>query len=274
MKTTWNTAKEQERLTAVLDGYVWGTIAPEFVKSVDSIAACAGAKYGLLTFSATAALESVLRGLNIGAEDEVIVASWSDPADAMVTAAVGAAPVFADVCMPDCVLTREAVAACKNSKSRAVIADLSAAGAAALPELAAYCKGEGLYLLVNAGDALGARVNGEPLTRYADAAFVNMGAGTQLDVGLAGAVITDKRELWDLFFAYHNCGRSYGEGCTLAPDEIIGGDLRVAEWQAAVLNVRLEQEKADTITEPKRVFMPDQPFFADPYFAKLTGKTV
>ena len=48
----------------------------------------------------------------------------------------------------------------------------------------------------------------------------------------------------------------------------------VAEWQAAVLNVRLEQEKADTITEPKRVFMPDQPFFADPYFAKLTGKTV
>ena len=274
MKTIWNAAKEQEKLTAVLDTYVWGTIAPEFVKSMETITACAGAEYGLLTFSVTAALESMLRGLNVGAGDEVIVASWSDPVDAMVTAAVGATPVFADVCAPDYVLTAEAVAACKNANSRAVIADLSVAGTATLPALAAYCKEAGLYLFLNAGDALGARVNGEPLTRYVDAAFVDMGAGTQLDVGLAGAVVTDKRELWDLFYAYHNCGRTFGEGCTLAPDEIIGGDLRVAEWQAAILNVWLEQEKAAVITEPKRVYMPDQPFFADPYFAKLTGKTV
>ena len=235
MKHVTDRTNDIQQLKGVLVNGPWGTVGPKFFAASDAVAAYCQAKYGLVTFSASAALETILRGWNIAYEDEVIVASWSDPMDAMVTAAVGATPVFADVCSKTLTLTCEGIAPYVNTHTRAVIADLPAGNPCDAKALSEFCQEKGVRLILNMGDAWATTLNGRPISQYADAAFFNMAEGGALDVGLAGAVITDDQESFDLFYAYHNCGRPLGEGSTLSFDEIIGGDLRVAEWQASLI---------------------------------------
>ncbi len=271
MKHKTDNAVGFKALGKVLEG-AWGTIGPEFVNACKKVATRLGAGYSLVTFSVTAALESILRGWSIGYGDEVIVAAWSDPVDAMVTAAVGATPVFADVCPNAPILSPEAARLRVTKNTKAVIADMAGDAPCFIKELAAYCQRAKLYCILNLGDVWEATIDGHPITHYADAAFIDMSQGRKVDVGLAGAALTDSKENWDLFYACHNCGRPFGTGSTLSGESSIGGDLRIAEWQAALIPRQLEllQPTAEA-AERKRAFMPRQPFFTDQYFVKLTG---
>lgn len=256
---------------------VWGTIGPDFVKANTAVAKLCGTEYGLTVFSNTAALEAILRGWNIGFGDEVIIADYSDPVNTSVTAAVFATPVFADVC-PECfALTRDTVLPRITPRTKAVIADLPCGRTCGIKSLSDLCKEKGIKLILNMNDALCAKVDSVPAARLADAAFVNLSDGKSLDAGLAGAVLTDCRESFDLFYAYHNCGRPFGEGATLSFDAIIGGDLRIAEWQAALINAYCEDGEAFETTENNLSLrfrlMHVQPFLKSDYFRKLTGNT-
>lgn len=240
------TAKEAELLCSVAEGQ-WGTIGPHFLNANQVIAKHAKTKHALVVFSASAALETILRSKNIGYGDEVIVAGWSDPVDSMTAAAVGATPVFADVNENSPALTPAAIEKVITDKTCAVIADWPADVAA----LSKFCKEKNLYFILNAGDTWGAVQNDALIYQYADATFVDMSEGCALNLGLAGAIITDSEEDFNLFYAYHNCGRPLGDGATLSFDEIIGGDLRVCEWQACMIPGRLAaiEEKLATVTD-------------------------
>jgi len=229
---------EKKQLETVLSG-AWGTIGPEFIKAGEAAAKCAGVAHGLVTFSATAALEAILRAFDIGFGDEVIMPARCEPADAMVCAAVGAVPAFADVdaCLA---LSAETAALKLTEKTRALIADMPAGCPGDLKGLRALCKEKGLHFILNLGDGWGAAFEGIPAAKYADAAFADFAQGRRVDAGLAGAVLTDNKDYFDLFYAYHNCGRPMGVGSTLNFDQIVGGDLRVAEWQACLIPGRLE----------------------------------
>ena len=311
MKCFAHTQQEAETLTAVLPG-AWGTVGPKFEEAGPAIAKHIGTAYGLMVFSPSAALETILRSFNIGYGDEVIVAAWSDPVDAMTAAAVGATPVFADICSHTLTLTEKTVARRITEKTRAVIADLPGGNPCDAKGLRQLCRTHGMKLIFNLDDAWTAKQEGIPLVRYADAAFVNFSKGKILDLGLAAAVVTDDVENHKLFYAYHNCGRPWGVvESTLSFDAIMGGDLRIAEWQASLLPGRLEKmAQVDAVgktqaaaiaavlpagTVPVAVLpggqaagrgvlvvsgdagsplypaMHLQPFFKDPYFKKLTG---
>ena len=301
------TQKEADVLTSVLNG-AWGTVGPKFEKASEVIAKWMHIGYGLMVFSASAALETILRSFNIGYGDEVIVAGWSDPVDAMVSAAVGAVPVFVDICPDTLTLSPVAAAEAVTAKTRAIVADLPGGNPCDAKALRALCDEKGLKLILNLSDAWTAKQDGIPLVKYADAAFVDFSQGCVIDLGLAAAVVTDHVENHKLFYAYHNCGRPWGVvESTLSFDEILGGDLRVAEWQASLIPGRLAQaEHVDALckrqteavsatvgsaavsviaggeaagrgvlakAEGKEVYpaMHLQPFFRSDYFEKLTG---
>lgn len=275
MKYIAKTEQEAAVLTAVLPN-AWGTVGPKFEAAGPAIAKCVGTAYGLMVFSPSAALETVLRGFNIGFGDEVIVAAWSDPVDAMTAAAVGAAPVFADICPRTLTLTEETVACRITERTRAVVADLPGGKPCDAKGLQGLCREHGLKLILNLDDRWTAKQEGIPLARYADAAFVNFSRGKAVDLGLGAAVVTDDVENHKLFYAYHNCGRPWGVvESTLSFDAIMGGDLRVAEWQASLLPGRLEKVTEPVTGEagtPQYPAMHLQPFFRSQYFEKLTGK--
>ncbi len=258
--------EEQNQLRSVTWGQ-WGTIGPHFLKANQEIASFAQVKHALVTFSASAALETVLRGKNIGFGDCVAVADWSDPIDAMTVAAVGATPLFVGCGTQEGL----SVSHLGDLTVKAVVADYPCDVAA----LSAYCKEKNIYFILNLGDTWGAKQHGEPIGRLADACVVDMSQGCTLDLGLCGCVLTDSQEDFDLFYAYHNCGRPMGDGATLTFDAIVGGDLRVAEFQASMIPLQLAQlapltAASEVSAKRERAGMAKAPFFQSDYFKKLT----
>ena len=229
---------EREKLLKVLDG-AWGTVGPEFLAANEELAAFAGCKKALCVFSASAALETVLRAHNIGRGDEVIVAAWSDPVDSMTCAAVGAVPVFADVDEKTLTLPASALESALTERTRAVIADLPGGNPCDAPELSRFCRKKGLLFIINLSDCWGTEVGGRKIRKYADAAFADFGDGRLADAGLAGAVLTDDADAFEKYYAYHNCGRPQNAGASLSFDAILGGDLRIAEWQCSLIRSRI-----------------------------------
>ena len=263
-------ALQLERLTSVADG-IWGTIGPCFVNACRRMESYSGAKHALLVHSAQAALEAILRAKNIGFGDQVIVARWSDPVDSMTAAALGAVPVFADV--PQCapLLTPTAVSACVTEKTRCVIADVPT-DPAGIAELSRFCKEKELCLVLNLGDIWDLTLEGLPIHSYGCAAFVDMSQGCAVDLGLAGAVLSDNTPDFRLIYARHDCGRDPGDGASLTFDDILGGDLRIAEWQASLLPGKLEEITPATSLRQRLADMANAPFWQDPYYKKLTGE--
>ena len=58
-----------------------------------------------------------------------------------------------------------------------------------------------------------------------------------MDFGVAGALVTRDPELYQTFYALHHCGHRPGIGATvdLSEESILGGDMRITEWQALAL---------------------------------------
>ncbi|HOA32902.1 MAG TPA: DegT/DnrJ/EryC1/StrS family aminotransferase, partial [Clostridia bacterium] len=71
----------------------WGTISPKSVEAQAAIAEFMERKHGLCLHSANAALEALLRSLDIGYGDEVVVASYGNAMDSMAVSCIGAKPV-------------------------------------------------------------------------------------------------------------------------------------------------------------------------------------
>ena len=266
--------QELKQLTEILDG-AWGTIGPKSLEAANALAAYCGVQYGVTLFSASAALEAILRGQNIGYGDQVIVAAYGDPVESMTTAMVGGAPMFADIDAEALTLSAETVEAKINPYTRAVIMGLHAGKANHVKALAQLCKERGLVFILNLADAFGTKVDGEPAAKYADVSFINMEEGKLLDVGLAGAIVTDSEDMFQLCFSHHNCGRPLGAGSTLSFDKVLGSDLRIAEWQASLVAGRLEQYDADFQAGKRSAnvyqLMYQQPVWKSEYFKKQTG---
>lgn len=235
----------------------WGTVGPRSLSAARRFAAYCGCAHALLAHSAPAALETVLRAFEIGYGDEVIAASFGNPADAMAVATVGAAPVFVDLDARTYTISAAHARRAVTPRTRAVVADAlggSPCDARALREL---CNEYGLKLILNLADGYAVSQAGRPLASWADAAVADVSDGCAVSCGLGGAVLCDGREVFDRCFAVHNCGRPLGEGATLTFDEVLGGDMRIAEWQCLMLERALVRaKKADAAPSP---FLPSVP---------------
>lgn len=266
--------QEQKQLLDILD-HEWGTIGPKSLEAGKALASYCGLQYGLTLFSASAAFEAALRGQNIGYGDQVIVAAYGDPLESMTTALVGATPVFADIDPETLTLTAETAAAKVTAYTRAIIMGLQAGKTAHVKAVAELCREKGVLLILNMDDAFGADVEGEPAAKFADLSIINLEQGKLLDVGLAGAIVCESEEVFQQCFSIHNCGRPLGAGSTLSFDQVLGSDLRIAEWQASLIGGRLEQYDADwkagKRSENGYVLMYNQPVWNSDYYKKQTG---
>uniref|UniRef100_UPI0026095403 DegT/DnrJ/EryC1/StrS family aminotransferase n=1 Tax=uncultured Alcanivorax sp. TaxID=191215 RepID=UPI0026095403 len=99
--------------------YWTGQEGREFEKE---FAAFAGADYAIAVANGTLALDLALKGLGIGAGDEVVVTPRTFLASATAVINAGATPVFADVDPDTQNITPATVAAAITPKTRAVVA--------------------------------------------------------------------------------------------------------------------------------------------------------
>jgi dTDP-4-amino-4,6-dideoxygalactose transaminase len=169
------------------------------------LAEACGVAHAVGVASGTDAIELALRALRVGAGDAVVTPAFSFVAAAEAIAATGARPVFCDVdeatlnASPRTVAEAVARARARGLRMRAVVPVHLFGLCAPLEALAALAGAEGLALVEDAAQSLGARDDGgQPPGRRADAACFSFFPTKSLGAwGDGGAVVTSRADVAD-----------------------------------------------------------------------------
>lgn len=223
------------------------------VKSLEaSIASMSGCGHGIGVSSGTDALLIALMVLDIGAGDEVITTPYTFFATAGTIARAGARPVFCDIdpgtfnLCPQAVQTfidrecdyREGVLRNRRTGGRVkALMPVHLYGQLAdMPALMAIAQKYGLRVIEDAAQAIGASdSHGRAACSYGDIGCLSFFPTKNLGAfGDAGMCVTNDAALADRLdiFRVHGSRPKYYHA-------FVGGNFRIDELQAAVLNVKL-----------------------------------
>jgi dTDP-4-amino-4,6-dideoxygalactose transaminase len=97
----------------------------------------------------------------------------------------------------------------------------------------------GIPVLEDACQAWGAAWKGTPVGAIGDIGCFSFQASKNINAGEGGIVVTNSREHYNLAWSLHNVGRLPEGGWY--QHEILGRNLRMAEWNAAILIAQLER---------------------------------
>ena len=212
---------------------ILGPVVERFERN---LAAYCQTKHAIGVSSGTDALLCCLMALGIKAGDEVICPAFTFFATAGSIARTGATPVFCDIDPATFNLDPQSVQKKVTKKTRAVmpvhlfgqVADMEAVN-----DIAAK---NGLTVIEDAAQAIGAQRNGKPACALGFAGCLSFYPTKNLGAfGDAGAICTNDDLLADTCrkLRVHGSGHTYHH-------EMIGGMFRLAAVQAAVLDVKLK----------------------------------
>ena len=223
------------------------------VKSLEAaVAKLSGCSHGIGVSSGTDALLIALMVLDIGPGDEVLTSPYTFFATAGTIARVGARPVFCDIDPATFNLCPQAVQAfidrdCEqrdgaliNRRTGGHIKALMPVHLygqlADMPALMAIAQKYGLRVIEDAAQAIGAAdEHGKPACSYGDIGCLSFFPTKNLGAfGDAGMCVTNDAALADRLdiFRVHGSRPKYYHA-------VVGGNFRIDELQAAVLNVKL-----------------------------------
>ena len=226
--------------------YWTGSECREFEKE---FAAWADAAHGLAVANGTLALDVILKGLNIGAGDEVIVTSRTFLASASSIVTAGATPVFADVCANSQNITADTVRAVLTPHTKAIIAVHLAGWPCDMDELMTLAAEHDLYVIEDCAQAHGARYKGRSVGSIGHAAAWSFCQDKIMTTGGEGGMVTTNDEtLWRRMWSYKDHGKSYEAIYERQHPpgfrwlhESIGTNWRMMEMQAVIGRIQLRR---------------------------------
>lgn len=228
-------------------------LGPRVARLEDGIAAYSGVAHAIGLSSGTDALLAALMALDIGAGDEVIVPAYTFFATAGAIARLGARPVFCDVEPGTYSLDPQAVRrhlehGYRREGDRTVNAASGAALKAIVPvhlfgrtadmgAFAGLAAEHGLSLIEDAAQAIGSEApDGRRAGSIGDIGCYSFFPTKNLGAfGDAGMCVTPSAELAERLRVLRVHGTGPGQFHAVA-----GGNFRLDELQAAVLNVKLD----------------------------------
>ncbi|HTZ43860.1 MAG TPA: DegT/DnrJ/EryC1/StrS family aminotransferase [Jatrophihabitans sp.] len=212
------------------------TLGPNTVEFEETFAKLHRAPFAVAVSSGTAALEIILRSLEIRGQ-EVVVPANTFAATAFAVLGAGGRPVFADVDPATLALSVETVAAAITPDTAAVV--LVHIGGLISPEvqaLRAFCDDRGITLIEDAAHAHGSTHAGRPAGSFGTAAAFSFYPTKVITSGEGGMIVTADERLRDEALAY----RDQGKAGFLGNRHVrLGYAWRLSELHAAVGLVQL-----------------------------------
>lgn len=181
------------------------------------------------------ALHMILRGLGIGAGDEVIVPAQTFIATALAVTYTGARPICVDIEPQYFALDPEKIEAAITNRTKAIIMVHLYGQVGRWNEVSRIAQKHGLYMIEDSAQAHGARYQGKRTGSLGVAAGFSFYPGKNLGaLGDGGAICTDSEKLADYIRAYGSYGarKKYQHVYK-------GVNSRLDEMQAAFLRVKL-----------------------------------
>jgi perosamine synthetase len=244
----WLDEREEERVVEVLrSGRL--SLGPTIDRFEEAFAEAVEAPYAAAVSSGTAGLHLLCVTAGIRAGDQVITSPYSFVASANCAIYEGATPVFADVDARTLNLDPAAVEAAITERTKAVVAVDIYGYPCELDELRTICDRNGLALIEDSCEALGARYKGGLVGSQGVPAVFAFYPNKQVTTGEGGMVTTHSEDEWRLLRSLRNQGRADAGGWL--EHARLGFNYRIDDVRAAIGLAQLE--KLDEILERRAV---------------------
>ncbi|MGB2059690.1 MAG: DegT/DnrJ/EryC1/StrS family aminotransferase [Alcanivorax sp.] len=217
-------------------------------------AAFAGTDYAVAVGNGTLALDLALKGLGIGAGDEVVVTPRTFLASATSVINAGATPVFADVDPDTQNISSETVAAVITPKTKAVICVHLAGWPCDMDGMMALAEQHGLFVIEDCAQAHGATYKGQPVGGLGHVGCWSFCQDKIMSTGGEGGMVTtNDRALWSSMWSFKDHGKSWEAVYEREHPpgfrwlhESVGTNWRLTEMQSAIGRIQLQRMAAWT----------------------------
>ena len=243
--TSWPEFGDEERksIARVLESGNWGghpSPNTEALGFATEFAEYIGAQHVVPCTSGTTALLLAVQAARLSPGAEVITTAYSFVATAGAIAQAGMLPVPVDVEARNYCIDPDAVEAAISDRCEAIVAVHLACSMADMDRLCEIAERHGLVLIEDCAHAHGARWRGRGAGSIGDFGCFSMQSSKLLCAGEGGAVAAhddaSAHRLWSLV----NCGRKE-PGYDGFEERLLGHNLRITEWQAAILRDQLRR---------------------------------
>ncbi len=229
--------KEREYVMQVLDSSQLA-LGPMLERFEASMAEFCGVKHAIAVNSGTSALHLIVRGLGIGAGDEVITTPFSFVASSNCLLYENATHRFVDIDPETLSFDMEQLEAAITPATRGILGVDVFGSPAPWPALEALAKKHDLLLIDDACEAPGARIGGKPIGAWGNAAAFGFYPNKQITTGEGGCITTNDDDLAELCRSMLNQGRAVRERMEHVR---LGYNYRLDELSAALGCAQLER---------------------------------
>lgn len=198
-------------------------------------------KYALTCTNGTHAIELVLRALDIGAGDEVIVPAYTFIATVAAVSMVGASPILADISKDTMTLNVDSFLESISSRTKAIILVHLAGIIGNIDEILSIAKEKQIAVIEDCAHAHGSALNDRMVGNFGIAGTFSFQASKTITSGEGGAIVTNDKSLYQKCWALrnHGCSPQQPANHHLLP----GSNFRLTPFQAAILRVQLQRFK-------------------------------
>ncbi|HKM67876.1 MAG TPA: DegT/DnrJ/EryC1/StrS family aminotransferase [Candidatus Acidoferrum sp.] len=208
------------------------SLGPKLEEFEQNIARYVGSAHAIAVSSGTAGLHLCVRGLEIGARDEVIVPSFTFVAVANAVRYENAVPVFADVEAENLNLDPGRIEAAITSRTKAILLAHTFGCPADLAEILEIARRHDLYVIEDACEAIGAEYDERKVGTCGDAGVFAFYPNKQITTGEGGAVVTADPQVAARVRALRNQGRADSDEWFQHAE--VGYNYRISEMNCAL----------------------------------------
>ena len=231
--------REEQALLAVLHSRKWGMGGGQIETFAQRFAEFQGAGYGVCVPNGTVSLQLALRTLGIGPGDEVITVPFTFIATVSPILWQGAKPVFVDIAWDSFNIDVEQVEGAITERTKAIMPVHLGGRPADMDAIQDVAQKYNLPIIEDACQSWGASWRGQGTGSMGAFGGFSFQASKNVTAGEGGILLTNDQDLYQRAWSLHNVGR--GMDNATFEFEMLGDNMRMTEWVAAILNVQLER---------------------------------
>lgn len=225
------------------------TCGPKVVELEKKLCELTGAKYAVAVSNGTAALHIAAMAAGVGEGDELITTPITFAASANCALYCGGRPVFADIDPHTYNIDPGSVQEKITDRTRAVVAVDFTGQAVRLEELLDICHKKGIVLIEDGAHSIGTKYKGKPVGSIADITTFSFHPVKTVTGGEGGAVLTDRRDLYEKLLLYRSHGitkdEAFYENESHGPwyhEQIdLGYNYRITDIQCALILSQMDK---------------------------------
>lgn len=250
-------------MEGVLDSGAWCSArGSEVERFTEEFTQFQAVPHGVAVTNGSQALEAALAACGVEVGDEVIVPALTFVATATAVLAVNAVPVIVDVDPGSFCIDPAAVEAAMSPRTRAIIAVHLGGTACDMDALLELCRSRDVALIEDCAHSHGTRWRGKGTGAIGDLGGFSFQQSKLLTAGEGGMVTARSEDLIERAWTYANCGRA--RDGRWYEHVAYGTNLRMTEWQGAVLRQQLRRLPAQHKRREERADLLDAALAALP----------